>query len=225
MIALLVTALFTHLSLGFNAPTVNSIPAVPTENIVSERKFSLDDRYTVKSVNEVFKKNILLNLAYLNGSVTKKQDINWDKIENPFHFTFTLKPGQVFAFHDSVLKEYEGKVVKTTHAHFGGPEGFVSDGYLFGDGVCHLASLINWAAQDAHLGVLVTKNHNFAVIPEVPKTYGVSIYTDPEVKGSGAHNNLYVTNTKDHAVTFHFDYENDELKVSVGESQKLALKN
>jgi len=222
---LLIIAIFTPFFFGLKKPPVKPAPVSPTENIVAEREFSLDDRYAVKSVNEVFKKNILLNLAYLNGTVTKKQDINWGKIESPFHFSFTLKPGEVFAFHDSVLKEYEGRVAKTTHAHFDGQEGFVSDGYLFGDGVCHLASLINWAAQDARLGVLVTKNHNFAVIPEVPKTYGVSIYTDPQVSGSGAHNNLYVTNTKNHEVTFHFDYENDELKVSVGESQKLALKN
>jgi hypothetical protein len=157
-----------------------------------------------------------LNLAYLDQTVTKKDDINWDEVEKSFHFEFTLKPGETFAYHDVVRKEYEGKVVKTTNAHFGPAEGFVSDGYLFGDGVCHLASLINWVAQDANLDVLVTKNHDFAAIPEVPKQYGVSIYAN-QADGAGANNNLYVTNSKDHEVKLHFDYQNDELKVFITE--------
>ena len=218
----LIASLFTSLTVGLSQPAMPPVPR-DTKVTLAEHEFSLDDRYHVPSVNEAFKKNILLNLAYLDQTVSKKQDINWDEVEKPFHTSFTLKPGEVFAFHDDVLKEYEGKVTVTTRAHFDSQEGFVSDGYLVGDGVCHLASLINWAAQDAHLDVLVTKNHNFAVIPEVPKEYGVSIYDNATVKGSGTHNNLYITNTKDQDVTFHFDYENNELKVSVTEPETLAM--
>jgi hypothetical protein len=190
----------------------------PHEVVLGSREFSLGDRYHVPSVNEVMKKNILLNLAYLDGTVTKNQDINWNTVENPADYSFTLNPGQVFAFHDDVLPQYQGKVVVTTKAHFDSTEGFVSDGYLFGDGVCHFASLINWAAEDAGLTVQVTKNHNFATIAEVPKQYGVSIYTQAGVKGSGEHNNLYITNNQTVPVTFHFTVKDNALRVFVTKS-------
>lgn len=214
-------ATIVTLMLSFNTATKNVDQYVQRspDVILATREFSLEDRYRVSSVNEVFKKNILLNIAYMRGSVEKKSDINWSNIEQPFHYEFTLKPNETFAYHDDVLQEYDDSVVKTTKAHFGPREGFVSDGYLFGDGVCHLASLINWVAQDAALQVKVTKNHNFAAIPDVPQKYGVSIYTNEGVKGSGARNNLYITNNKEHDVRFHFEYdENQELKVYVTEA-------
>ncbi len=223
MLSTFLTSVFAIFTLKTGQPLPKTSPTL-TENTLSSREFSLADRYQVPSVNEVFKKNILLNLAYLDKSVSDKKDINWDKVEKSVHYSFTLQPGQSFAFHDDVSPEYTHKISLTTNAHFDSDEGFVSDGYLVGDGVCHFASLINWAAEDAHLDVLVTKNHDFAVIPEVPKTYGVSIYDNAAVKGSGQNNNLYITNNKDHEVTFHFDYENDELKVSVTELHLLAAK-
>jgi hypothetical protein len=161
------------------------------------------------------KKNILLNFAYLSGTVKTKSDVSWDKIESPSEYSLTLNPGEVFAYHNSVLPEYKDKVVATTNAHFNSTEGFVSDGYLVGDGVCHFASLINWAAQDAGLQVLVTKNHDFAKIEEVPKAYGVSIYVDP-TNGVGDRNNLYITNNKAQAVKFTFTYNaSQELNIKV----------
>ena len=163
------------------------------------------------------KKNILLNLAYLSGDVKSKFDINWDRLQNDNEYVFTLKPGETFAFHDSVLRNYQGNVVITTNAHFNSSEGFLSDGYLVGDGVCHFASIINWVARDAGLDVVVTKNHDFAKIEEVPKEYGVSIYVNP-TNGYGAQNNLYITNNKNQIVDFRFEYKNEELKVSVVES-------
>lgn len=184
-------------------------------DVVAEHQFSLDNRYHVPSVNEVFKKNILLNLAYLAGQVTKKQDINWDNVLKFTHTEFTLQPGQVFAYHDNLLKQFQGKVSVTTKASFDASDGFVTDGYLYGDGVCHLASIINWVAKDAGLETLAPHNHDFAVIPEVPKQYGVGIYKAPD---GGAESNLYITNTKDVPITFHFNVENDELQVYVTES-------
>ncbi|HSW89325.1 MAG TPA: VanW family protein [Patescibacteria group bacterium] len=204
-------ALIASVFLAFN---VASGSAVPSQKILGSREFSLNDRYKVASVNEVFKKNILLNMAYLRGSVTQKKDIDWATVESPFTYSFTLRQGESFAFHDSVLPEYQGKVVKTTNAHFNSTEGFVSDGYLVGDGVCHLASLINWAAQDAGLTILVTKNHDFAKIEEVPKEYGVSIYVSPTT-GAGTRNNLYITNNQNQDVTFSFSFDGTELKVDV----------
>jgi len=214
-------ATIVALLLSFNTATknVDQYEQRSPDAIIATREFSLENRYRAPSVNEVFKKNILLNIAYMRGSVEKKSDINWNNIEQPFHYEFILKPNETFAYHDDVLQEYSDSVVKTTESHFGPREGFVSDGYLFGDGVCHLASLINWVAQDAALQVKVTKNHNFAAIPDVPQKYGVSIYTNEGVKGSGSRNNLYITNNKEHDVRFHFEYDaNQELKVYVTEA-------
>ena len=184
----------------------------PNQIVLSEHSFSMANRYKVESVNQVFKKNMLLNLAYLDGTVTSKKDIDWAKIDAPIHTSFTLKPGETFAYHEDILAKYDNVTV-TTKANFNASDGFLSDGYLFGDGVCQLASLINWVAQDAHLEVYVPKNHDFAAIPDVPREYGVSIYVNPTSKGSGANNNLYVTNTTGHDIEFHFDYSEGILRV------------
>lgn len=177
----------------------------------------MGDRYSVESVNEVFKDNILLNLAYMDGKVTKKENIDWDEIRKPFTIQFRLAPNQTFAFHDDVLIEYKDKVVKTTNAHFNAAEGFKTDGYLFGDGVCHLASLIYWVAKNAGLETKAPTNHDFVTIPAISREYGVSIYSNPYYRGSNAQQNLYVTNNKTKPVSFRFDYDQNKLKVSVVE--------
>lgn len=178
--------------------------------ILASHQMSLEKRYY-----PVQKENILLNMAYLDGRVRQKADINWNEIQKPFEYQFNLEPGQTFAFHDDVLPEFQGKVVKTTNAHFNSQEGFKSDGYLFGDGVCHLASLIYWVAKDAGLSAVAPTNHNFMAIPEISREYGVSIYNNPSTKGSNAKQNLYITNNKDNPVTFKFEYNGDNLKASV----------
>jgi hypothetical protein len=191
----------------------NIIPV--RETVISSREMSLNNRYPVASVSEVFKDNILLNLAYLDGRVGNASDINWTEITKSFKTEFVLQPNEVFAYHDAVFPEYEGLVVKTTEAHFNSQDGFRSSGYLYGDGVCHLASLINWAAQDAKLDVVVPSNHNFAVIPEIPKEYGVSIYYMPNNSAVGAQKNLYIKNNQDTPVKFVFVYQDGDLSVSV----------
>lgn len=213
----MIKTILASIALGLGLSGQPQLSPNPTPTVLSEHSFSLSNRYGAKSVNEVFKKNILLNLAYLDGSVASKNDINWENIDKPLYTVFTLKPGQTFAYHEDVLAKYTNVVV-TTKANFNASDGFVSDGYLYGDGVCHLASLINWVAQDAQLAVYVPKNHNFAPIPDVPAEYGVSIYLDPTRKGSGANNNLYVTNTKDRDIQFHFDYSGDILKIYTTQS-------
>jgi vancomycin resistance protein YoaR len=167
-------------------PQVMGVSAVT----IASRGFSLQDRYGNNFVNEVFKENILLTVKYMGSD-------------------FTLEPGQTFAFDDKVLPEYSGKISKTTWAHFISSEGFKSDGYLIGDGVCHLASLINWVALDAGLTVIAPRNHNFAVIPEVPKEYGVSIMS------SDPFQNLYITNNLDKPVTFVFESDGTSLNVRI----------
>lgn len=194
----------------------NTTFLAPTKHVIAQRQMSLETRYGNKFVNDVFKDNILLNLAYLDGRVTKASDIKWDEVTKPFTSEFKLEPNQTFAYHADTKANYNSTLVKTTNAHFNSTDGFKSDGYLFGDGVCHLASLINWAAKDAGLSVEAPTNHNFANIPEVPKEYGVSIYDNPYSKAESAQQNLYITNNKSKPVAFKFEYNSkSELKVSV----------
>lgn len=188
---------------------------------LAQHQMSLDDRYPDTFVNGIFKDNILLNISYLDDSTTKG-NVNWNQVEKPFHYSFTLKPGQSFAFHDTLLPQYQGKVVKTTNAHFNAQEGFKSDGYLFGDGVCHLASLINWSAKDAGLEVYAPTNHDFANIPDIPRQFGVAIYSAPG-SSSDEMENLYITNNKLSDVTFVFDYSGDNLNVSVEQNTSSAI--
>ncbi len=197
---------------------INSQSAVvKPQDILASHQFSLEDRYQVASVNNVFKENILLSLAYLRG-ISKTTPVDWSEVNKPFHFELTLKPGQVFAFHDSVLPQYKGKEGYTTHAHFDYQEGFLSDGYLYGDGVCHLASLIYWVAKDAGLDTNAPTNHDFAVIPDVPKEYGVAIYYAPGEESTSANENLYITNNKDKEISFVFDFDGNDLKVTSEEN-------
>lgn len=212
---LLISAFLAILTLQPVTPALNLMLQPKASTILSSRGISMEDRYHVPSVSQVFKENILLNLSYLDGRVTNAQNINWDEVTKPFHSEFTLEPNQSFAFHDAVLPKYKDSVVVTTKARFNRQDGFKTDGYLYGDGVCQLASLINWAARDANLDVVQFTNHDFAVIPEVPKKYGVAIYLDPSNRSASALKNLYVTNNRSKPITFNFDYVNDVLTVSV----------
>lgn len=199
-------------------------PAVQ-EAVLSNRSISLEKRYNNKFVNDVMKDNILLNIAYMADKVGKKTAVNWNRVTRPFHYQFSLKPKEVFAYHEDVLPKYEGKVAKTTNARFNAQENFKSDGYLVGDGVCHLASLIYWAAKDAFLDAFAPTNHDFAAIPEVPREFGVSIYSYPGRSSANASQNLYIMNNKSTQITFHFDYDGRNLRVSVSQTpQKLAVK-
>lgn len=190
--------------------------------VLAAKVISLDKRYNDKFVNGVFKKNILLNLAYLRGEVDKDLPVNWEKTEQPFEYEFSLKQGETFAFHDRVLPQYNGKVIKTTNAHFNSTEGFVSDGYLVGDGVCHLASVIYWAAKEAGLNAQAPTNHDFLEIPEVPKEYGVSVFVMPNDLNLSSNQNLYITNNKQAPVIFKFKYDEKNLGVFVEEKESSA---
>lgn len=189
----------------------------PAPKELASRMISLNDRQPDKWVNGVFKDNILLNLAYLEGK-PHSTVVLWDQLEKPSKYEVKLMPNETFAFHEDVLPEYKGKPIKTTNAHFNAQEGFKSDGWLIGDGVCHLASLINWAAQAANLKVLAPTNHNFARIPEIPAEYGVSIYNSPGAHEANAMQNLYVTNTHAKPISLVFEYDGSNLKLKVLET-------
>lgn len=176
---------------------------------LASRSFSMEDRYNVPSVNIVFKDNILLALKYMDGEVKSKNDVSWPEIEKPFQTEFTLNPGEEFAFTSHTLPNYSKNVVKTMNTDFMWNEGYKSDGFLVGDGVCHLASLVYWAALDAGLTAYAPSNHNFAKINDVPKEYGVAIQS-PSPLG-----NLYIINNKGKPVTFVFNFDGTNLKVDV----------
>lgn len=189
-----------------------------SEITLATHEISLSNRQSGNYVNGVFRDNILLNIDYLSGVVQPPSLMNWDKVRQPRIVEFKLNPNETFAFHDDVLSEYRGSVSKTTNAHFNSSEGFKSDGYLVGDGVCHLASLINWTAKDAGLSSYAPTNHNFANIPEIPREYGTSIYYYPGRTYANQKQNLYVTNNYPQTITFKFEYKGDKLRVSISES-------
>ncbi len=180
---------------------------------LAQREFSLEKRYSNEFVNNVFRDNILLTLDYLTGKVSNAKQINWNQVDSPTEYKITLKPGETFAFHDDVLPQYKGKIAKTSNAHFNSQEGFKSDGYLVGDGVCHLASLLYWTAKDAGLLAVAPTRHDFAPVPEVPREYGVSIYATPGTQAHDQVQNLYITNNREHEIAFVFDYNGQDLKI------------
>lgn len=197
-------------------PAIPSVAAMSRSELAS-RTFSMDARYDNEFVNGVFKDNILLTLHYMNGNVVKKEDINWSDVTKPFKTEFTLNPGEGFAFQDQILPEYEKVIVKTTNAHFNFQDGFKTDGVLYGDGVCHLASFINWVAKDAGIESTYFANHNFMKINEVPKEHGVSIRYSPGNFSNSSRQNLYIVNTKENPVTFIFEFDGHNLNVKVME--------
>lgn len=207
---------------AFSVMTANAMgTTVPVQDILASHGMPMNDRYGNAYVADVFKKNILLTMAYMDGSVKNNSEVDWNKIEAPFTYSFTLNPGQTFAYHDQVLPQYVGKITKTTNAHFDSSEGFVSDGYLVADGVCHLASLINWVSRDANLDVNAPTNHDFAKIPDIARQYGTAIYDSPDAPGSSQLQNLYVTNNKNKPVEFLFTYKNDTLYLSILEEKAI----
>lgn len=214
--AFIVFIIITYFVYSGNIWSLKSIYA--SNSVLTRHTMSLYDRYDSPGVNRVFKDNILLTLAYMSGEVNRKSDIDWNKIIKPFNFDFVLLPGQVFAFHDDIVSLFRNDEIISTNSHFNASEGFLTDGYLYGDGVCHLASLINWASVDAGLYVLAPTRHDFAVIPGIPEKYGVSIYVPSLVKGGGSNNNLYVKNVFDKPVSFAFNYDKDILSLTISKT-------
>lgn len=207
-------------TLSFISTLIFNTPQLQPEiqgHLLSVREISLENRQPDRWVNGVFKDNILLAMSYLKEDVRSSKDIDWDKIRKPFKYEIVLKPNEIFAFHDDLLPQYKGRVTKTTNSYFNYDDGYKSDGYLMGDGVCHLASLINWAAKEAELDVLSPVRHDFAEIPDVPREFGVSIYSNPYTSGANARQNMYIRNNFENDVIFAFDYDGEILKLSVFE--------
>lgn len=184
-------------------------PLAPGQSrVLAQEQFSLQKRYANAWVNDVFKDNILLTLSRMDGSVDTS-------VTKPRTFTLTLSPGELFAFHEDVLDQYKGKPIKTMKSHFNYSDGFKSSGLLYGDGVCHLASLLYRAAKNAGLDAYAPTNHDFATIPEVPREFGVSIYYMPNQTSTNARQNLYITNTKNNPIQFVFTNDRTNLSVRI----------
>lgn len=190
------------------------VSSVTGDSVIAQNSLSLTNRYPNEQVNRVFADNILLTLHYLKGDVKEGKNIYWDKIREPFEVSFILKPGQSFAFQNAVLPQITS-IAATTNAAFNYQQGFRSSGWLMGDGVCHLASFINMTAHEAGLTVVAPTNHNFAVIPDIPREYGTSIFYLPGDSFGNARQNLYITNNKSNPVAFKFDYQNNKLKLTL----------
>ena len=95
--------------------TTSITPAIQNPvQVLGDAGFSMEDRYANTYVSNVFADNILLTLAYMRGVVRNNQ-VDWSAVQAPFTYSFTLNPGQAFAFHNDVLPEFAGKIVKTTH--------------------------------------------------------------------------------------------------------------
>lgn len=208
----LIAVLFLTLYPGQGMTKASDAPVA--QRVLATREMSLDTRIYNAQLNNVYRDNILLTLSYMDGTTKPGQSVNWDAIRQPKTITYTVPAGKTFAFHDEVLGEYKSKVIGTTNAHFGGNEGFKSDGTLMGMGVCHLASLMSWSARDANLEVSAPTSHSFAVIPQVPAEFGVSIYTTPDAYDASAQQNLYITNTFAQPVEFIFHYDGHNLSIT-----------
>lgn len=191
MFGLLLGAILQYL-VATNTPWV--ISPLGDKNVLARHEMSLASRYPDAFVNEVMKKNILLAVDLMQGD-------------------FTLEPGQTVSFHDVVLSKYEA-ATPLLRVHFTSSEGFLSDGWIVGDGVCHLASLISWVAKDAGLAVVAPTDHDFMTIPGIPKEEGVSIYSNPYQRGRSESQNLYIQNTLGKAVKFVFVREGEVLGIS-----------
>jgi vancomycin resistance protein YoaR len=202
----------TALALSLLFPTQSSLSEVagvsavlfePQKEVLASESLDLDNRYPVKSVSEGFKENILVNLGHL-------KEINNGRI--------ILAPGEVFAFHKNLLPEFLGSKVITQRSEYRASEGYKLVSGLYGNGVCHLATLMNWVASEAGLEVTARVNHDFAPVPGVDRKYGTSIKFYPNVGGASERQNLYIKNNKDYPIEFVFEREGDNLIFSIKRS-------
>ena len=169
-----------------------------SEQVLAKQSLSLDVRARGKHINEVFKFNILL--------AVKK-----------FGHGFTLQPGETFAFHENVLPKFRNSSLRTGWTKYEAGEGYQTVLGLAGNGVCHLASLMDWAASEAGLEVAAPVSHNFALVPGVPKKYGASIHYCPRGCNS-ANQNLYIRNNFDFPVKFTFETAKNNLSLTISRS-------
>lgn len=201
--------------------------------LLAQKEMDLTQRQKDRYVNEIFADNILLYLRYLKGdadatvnqqlTTTSQKVMDLAKVREPFTFSFTLVPGEVFAFHPDVLPEFQNKPRRTALTTFKSSEGYRFVAGLWANGVCHIASLINWAAQEAGLKVTAKVNHDFAPIPGVPREFGTAIYYMEGAANANQQQNLYLENTYDFPVTLTFTVTDTKVILTISHPFTPAL--
>jgi len=164
------------------------------ETVLSSETMDLGSRYHVESISNGFMRNILINVWYLVG--TKP---------------LILQPGEVFAFHKNILPQFKDEKIVTQESGFNSQDGYVAVAGLYGNGVCHLATLMNWVSSEAGLEVTALASHDFSPVPGIDRKYGTSIRYMPDGSRNSSGQNLYVKNTFDYPVEFKFSLENERV--------------
>lgn len=192
-----------------------AVPGTQPQTLATTQ-ISLEDRAMPGSfMASVMRDNILLTIAHMRGIVDNPKSIDWETVRKPFEYSFELKPGETYAFQRDSLQEYKDSIVKTIDVNFAGQDGYKSDGYLMGDGVCHLASLFYKAALIAGIEAKAPTNHNFMPIPEIEREYGVAIYSMPGNPEANASQNLYIKNDTSGVIKFVIKYDGKNLETKV----------
>lgn len=211
------------LTLTFNpeARTLTKIQrqVVKSAPALSSQKIWIRDA----DVGPVLRDNIILQLHYIKGDVleftksgvvTSPNDLDWEALRKPFSGYFILNEVETYAFHKDLLPEFNNEKTIATSANFGWIDGFKSYGGLSGNGVCYLASFMNWVSADANLSVTAKVNHDFYPVPGVPRAYGTAIYVFPG-SSIGQDQNLYITNNLGRPVAFFYAFDGEQIEMKV----------
>lgn len=179
--------------------------------ILASETMDLSYRYPVESVSKGFKENILVNLYHfskINSGVDERgTETNNSQVDVPSNFAITLNPGEVFAFHDKISSEFSKDKVITPNSGYGANDGYILISGLYGNGVCHLATLMNYVAQKAGVEVVALTRHDFAAIPGFDREYGTSI----SYGNCPERQNLYIKNNKEYPLDLGFTLAGDNL--------------
>jgi hypothetical protein len=204
---LLLALIIPFFSFSIPTPNLEMVWPIPREEVLAEHVLNLNERLPDSEFgNEVFKYNILLALKYIEAD---------PDLPDSFTAEVELQPGEVFAFQENLLPEFEKKTVKTGWSKYVAQEGYKPLAGLYGNGVCHLASLINWVASDAGLKVTAPANHNFWPVPGVPKEYGTAIRYLADGGWKTENQNLYVENIFDYPIKLVFNCSSDKVELKI----------
>lgn len=211
-------------------PAYSAAPeTLAVQEVRAHETLDLKARHGNKNINAGYGDNIRLYLHYLKGDVANltlpgaltdagPTVIDWAKVREPLTLSFTLVPGEVFAFHPGLLPEFKDKRVYAVPTSLDQADGYRYIDGLWGNGVCHLASFFNWVGSEAGLKVTAKVNHNFAPIYGVPKIYGTAVYYATGQETSNAKQNLYLENTKPNPVTITISIDDKKVEMLVTET-------
>jgi hypothetical protein len=212
------------LTLTFN-PEAKVLPTKIEKQIIKSAPALSSQKIWIRDadVGPVLRDNIILQLHYIKGDVlefakegvvTSPNDLDWEALRKPFSGYFILNEGETYAFQPDILPEFQTGKVIATPAKFGWNDGFKSYGGLSGNGVCYLASFMNWVGKGAGLSVTAKVNHDFYPVPGVPREYGTAIYVLPG-SSIGKDQNLYITNNLGRPVALFYAFDGEQIEMKV----------